>query len=64
MQTRLFLRVLPVLVMVFDAPLVLWVFLGRAGLLAMAALGILSTVPAVLVVLVMKGKLNLSMFRR
>jgi hypothetical protein len=59
-QTRLFLRLLPVLVMVFDAPLILWVFVGHAGMLVMAVLGVLSTVPAILVVLVMKGKLKLS----
>ena len=61
-QTRLFLRLLPVLVIVFDAPLILWEFVGHAGMLVMAVLGVLSTVPAILVVLVMKGKLRLSMF--
>ena len=55
-QTRLFLRVLPVLVMIFDAPLLVWIFVGHAELSALAGLFILALVPAVLVVLVVRGK--------
>ena len=58
-RTRLFLRVLPVLVMLFDAPLILWVFIGHAEVPILAALGLIAIVPAILVVLVMKGKLRM-----
>ncbi|HVA93460.1 MAG TPA: hypothetical protein VNI36_01015 [Candidatus Dormibacteraeota bacterium] len=61
-QTRLFLRMLPVLVILFDAPLILWVFVGHAELIVLAVLGVLSTVPAILVVLVMKGKIRFPPF--
>ena len=61
-QTQLFLRMLPVLVILFDAPLILWVFVGHGELPILALLGILSTVPAILVVLVMKGKMRFPPF--
>lgn len=53
-----FLRILPVLVALFDAPLILYVLLGHADVLILAALGLLAIVPAVLVVLVVTGKLS------
>jgi hypothetical protein len=31
-QTRLFLRLLPVLVILFDAPLIVWIFMGHADI--------------------------------
>jgi hypothetical protein len=58
-QTRLFLRLLPVLVILFDAPLIIWIFVGHAEVSVMAVLGFLAIVPAVLVVLVVKGKLRI-----
>jgi len=58
-QTRFFLRLLPVLVMVFDAPLIVWIFLGHAEISVMAVLGFLAIVPAILMVLVVKGKLRI-----
>jgi hypothetical protein len=61
-QTRLFLRILPVLVIIFDSPLVIWVFVGQANMPVLALLGILSTVPAILVVLVMKNKIRFRSF--
>jgi hypothetical protein len=57
-QTRLLLRLLPVLVIVFDAPLIVWIFVGHAELPALAALGLLAIVPAILVVLVVRGKVR------
>jgi hypothetical protein len=57
-QTRLLLRLLPVLVIVFDAPLIVWVLVGHAELPELAALGLLSIVPAILVVLVARGKVR------
>jgi hypothetical protein len=62
-QTRLFLRVLPVLVIVFDAPLIVWIFIGHAEVAVLAVLGLVAIVPAILVVLVMKGILRLGAFR-
>jgi hypothetical protein len=56
-QTRLFLRLLPVLVVLFDAPLIVWVFIGHAEVPILAALGAIATIPAILVVLVVKGKI-------
>lgn len=61
-QTRLLLRLLPVLVMVFDAPLIVWIFVGHAEVAVLAALCALSVVPAILVVLVVKGKIQLPFF--
>jgi hypothetical protein len=58
-QTRFFLRLLPVLVILFDAPLIVWIFLGHAEISVMAVLGFLAIVPAILVVLVVKGKLRI-----
>ncbi len=63
-QTRFFLRILPLLVMVFDAPLILYVFLGHAEASLLAAFGAVAVIPAILVVLVVKGKLRMSGFRR
>ena len=57
--TRLFLRVLPVLVMLFDAPLIVWIFVGHAEVAVLGVLGFLAIVPAILVVLVVKGKLRI-----
>lgn len=61
-QTRLLLRLLPVLVMVFDAPLILWIFIGHAEVPVLAILCAHSVVPAILVVLVVKGKICLPFF--
>jgi hypothetical protein len=61
-QTRFFLRVLPVLVMVFDAPLILWIFMGHAEVSVLAVLGVIAIVPAILVVLTMKGKIRIGAF--
>lgn len=61
-QTRLFLRVLPVLVILFDAPLIVWVFIGHAEVPMLAVLGLVAIVPAILVVLVVKGKLGIGAF--
>jgi hypothetical protein len=58
-QTRFFLRVLPALVMVFDAPLIVWVLVGHAEVSVLAALGLVAMIPAILVVLVVKGKVRL-----
>jgi hypothetical protein len=58
-QTRLFLRLLPVLIIVFDAPLIVWILVGHAELPELAALGLLSIVPAILVVLVVRGKVRI-----
>ena len=58
-QTRFFLRLLPVMVVLFDAPLILYVFIGHAEVALLAALGLLAVVPAILVVLVVTGKLRI-----
>ena len=58
-KTRLLLRLLPVLVMVFDAPLIVWIFIGHAEVPILAVLGALAFVPAILVVLVVRGKVRL-----
>jgi hypothetical protein len=63
-QTRLFLRILPALVMLFDAPLILYVFIGHAEVSILAALGLLAIIPAILVVLVVTGKLRIGAFGR
>ena len=55
-QTRLLLRVLPVLVMVFDAPLIIYIFIGHAEVSVLAAFAALAIVPAILVVLIVRGK--------
>ncbi len=61
-QTRFFLRVLPVLVMLFDAPLIVWIFIGHAEVPVLAVLGFIAIVPAILVVLVVKGILRIGPF--
>src|SRR5579862_2444653 len=61
-QTRLFLRLLPVLVVVFDAPLIVWIFVGHAEVPVLAVLGLVAIVPAILVVLVVKGKIRIGAF--
>jgi hypothetical protein len=58
-QTRLFLRLLPVLVILFDAPLIIWIFIGHAEVYVLAALGALAIVPAILVVLIVRGKVHI-----
>jgi hypothetical protein len=58
-QTRLFLRLLPVLVIVFDAPLIVWIFLGHAEVSVLALLGAIAFIPAILVVLVVRGKVRM-----
>lgn len=58
-QTRFFLRLLPGLVVLFDAPLILYIFMGHAEIRVLAALGLLAVVPAILVVLVVTGKLRI-----
>ena len=63
-QTRLFLRLLPVLVIFFDAPLILWIFIGHAEVPVLAVLGFVAIVPAILVVLVVKGKIRIGGFGR
>lgn len=57
-QTRLFLRLLPVLVVLFDAPLIIWILVGRAEVPVLVALGLIALIPAILVVLVVKGKIR------
>lgn len=58
-RTRFFLRVLPILVMLFDAPLIVWIFIGHAEISVLAVLGVVAIVPAILVVLVVKGKIRI-----
>ena len=63
-QTRLFLRLLPILVMMFDAPLIVWIFIGHAEVPVLAVLGVIAMVPAVLVDLVVKGKIRIGTLGR
>jgi hypothetical protein len=63
-QTRLFLRVLPVLVILFDAPLIVWVFIGHAEVPVLAVLGLVAIIPAILVILVVKGKIRMGALGR
>lgn len=58
-QTRLFLRLLPVLVIFFDAPLIAYVFMGHAEVSVLEALALLAIIPAILVRLIVRGKLRL-----
>jgi hypothetical protein len=58
-HSRLLLRLLPVLVIVFDAPLIAYIFFGHAEMPSLAALGALAIVPAILVVLVVRGKVRI-----
>jgi hypothetical protein len=54
--------VLPALVMLFDAPLIVWIFVGHAEVPVLAVLGLVAIVPAILVVLVVKGKIRIGPF--
>ena len=58
-QTRFFLRLLPVLVILFDAPLIIWIFVGHAEIAVLGVLGFIAIIPAILVVLVVKGKIRI-----
>jgi hypothetical protein len=58
-QARFFLRLLPVLVVLFDAPLIVWILVGHAEVPVLAALGLIALIPAILVVLVVKGKIRI-----
>lgn len=58
-QSRAFLRIVPLLVALFDAPLIIYVLVGHARLSALLGLGLLAIVPAVLMVLVVTGKLRI-----
>jgi hypothetical protein len=58
-QTRFFLRLLPLLVVLFDAPLIVWILIGHAEVPVLVALGLIALIPAVLVVLVVKGKIRI-----
>jgi hypothetical protein len=57
-QSRLLLRLLPLLVIVFDAPLIAYIFMGHANMPILGLLGILAVAPAILVVLVALGKVR------
>jgi hypothetical protein len=61
-QTRLFLRLLPALVILFDAPLIIWIFVGHAEIPILGGLGLVATIPAILVVLVVRRKIRIGMF--
>jgi hypothetical protein len=63
-QTRAFLRLLPVLVILFDAPLIVWIFIGHAELPVLGVLGLVAIIPAILVRLVLKGKIRIGAFGR
>jgi hypothetical protein len=58
-QTRLFLRLLPVLVILFDAPLIVWIFMGHAEVPVLAVLGLVAIIPGILVVLMVRGKIRI-----
>ncbi len=58
-QTRFLLKLLPILVMIFDAPLIIWIFVGHAEVSILAAFAGLAIVPAILVVLIMRGKVRI-----
>ena len=58
-QARRFLRVLPLLVILFDAPLIVYIFLGRAQVPVLAALAVLAIIPAILVRRVVRMKMRL-----
>ena len=57
-QARFLLRILPLLVMLFDAPLIIYIFVGHAELSILAVLGLLAIAPAGLLILVMRGKIR------
>lgn len=63
-QTRLFLRLLPFLVVVFDAPLIVWIFVGHAQVSVLAVLGLLAIVPAIFMRLIVRGKIRIGAFGR
>jgi hypothetical protein len=58
-RTRLFLRLLPILVILFDAPLIIYIFLGHAEISVLAALALLAIIPAILVRSVVRAKMRL-----
>ena len=60
--TGAFLRLLPMLVIVFDAPLIIWIFIGHAEVSILAVLGLIAIVPAILVVLAVNGKIRIGAF--
>jgi len=61
-QARLFLRLLPVLVILFDAPLIVWIFIGHAEVPVLGGLGLVAIIPAILVVLMVRGKIRIRGF--
>jgi hypothetical protein len=61
-QTRQFLRLLPALVILFDAPLIVWIFMGHAEVPVLGGLGLVAIIPAILVVLVVRGKIRVRAF--
>ncbi len=63
-QTRQFLRMLPILVMVFDAPLIVWIFIGHAEMLVLAVLFFVAIIPAILMALVVRGKIRIGWLGR
>ena len=58
-QTRQFMRLLPALVILFDAPLIVWIFIGHAEIPVLGGLGLVAMIPAILVVLVVRGKIRI-----
>lgn len=58
-QARRFLRLLPLLVIGFDAPVILYIFLGHAQVSILAALAVLAIIPAILVRRVVRVKMRL-----
>ena len=58
-QTRLFLRLLPALVILFDAPLIIYIFVGHAEVSILGALALLAIIPAILVRIVVRAKMRL-----
>lgn len=57
-QIRLLLRLLPVVVILFDAPLIAGIFIGHTEVPMLAALGALAVVPVILVVLLVRAKVR------
>lgn len=57
-QARFLLRILPLLVMVFDAPLIIYIFVGHAALSILGVLGLLAITPAVFLRLFIRGKIR------
>ena len=58
-QARLFLRLLPLLVILFDAPLIIYIFLGHAQVSVLAALAVVAIIPAILVRRIVRVKMRL-----